>query len=100
MNDAKTGKTYGAGVALSTAKRNAKTKLTSVSRNPEGTPKELLRCAYYHPLYCTVLGHTTCANKECGANSKTKTERTAIMLHLKNMEVDEELRKELLEQGT
>ena len=100
INDAKMGKTCGAGVTLSTAKRKVKTKLTSASRNTERIPKESLYCANYHPLYCTVLGHTTCVNKECGASQKTKTERTAILLHLKSMEVDEELRKEILEQGT
>ena len=100
MNDEKTGKTYGAGVALKTAKKKAKNTLTAASRNPKGTPKELLRCPYHHPLYCTVLGHTSCASKECGAKPKIKAERTAILLHIKKLEIDEELRKELQDQGT
>ena len=53
----------------------------------------------HHPPYYTILGYTTCSTTEYGANQKTKTERIAILLHLKNME-DEKLRKELLEQGT
>ena len=100
MNDIKTGKTYGAGVALKTAMKKAEKNLTAASRNPKGTPKELLRCPYHHPIYCTVLGHTSCASKECAANPKSKAERQAILLHIKKMEVEEELQKELREQGT
>ena len=47
MDDAKTGKTYGSGVALKAAKKNATDKLPAAMRNPEGTPKHLQRCAYY-----------------------------------------------------
>ena len=32
-------------------------------------------------------------------NPKTKAGRTAILLHIKKIEIEEELRKELLEQG-
>ena len=59
MNDAITRKTYGAGVAVKAAKKTAKDKHTAAERNPEGTPKDQMRCAYHHPLYCTVLAHTT-----------------------------------------
>ena len=41
MNDAKTGKTYGAGVALKEAKKKAKETLTADARNPKDCPKEL-----------------------------------------------------------
>ena len=47
MEDARTGKTYGSGVALATAKKQAKERLTAAVRNPKGTPKHLLRCVYY-----------------------------------------------------
>ena len=43
MEDARTGKTYGAGVALAQATKQAKDKLTAAARNPKGTPKELQR---------------------------------------------------------
>ena len=55
MNNVKTDKTYGARVALKTAMKKAQKTLTAASRNPKGTPKELLRCRYHHPIYCTVL---------------------------------------------
>ena len=63
MEAARTRKTYVAGVALAVSKKTAKSKLTVGARNPKGTLKELMRCAYYHPLYCTVLGHTSAASK-------------------------------------
>ena len=55
MNDAKTGKMYGAGVAVKVATTKAKEKDTAAERNPEGTPKDQLRYPYHHPLYCTAL---------------------------------------------
>ena len=91
MDDARTGKTYGAGVALATAKKQANAKLTAAARNPKGTPKELLRCPYYHPLHCTALGHTSAANKECGVKHKTKEERIVILATLKSIRIQEEL---------
>ena len=91
MDDVLTGKTYGAGVALATAKKQANAKLTAAARNPKGTPKELLRCPYYHPLHCTVLGHTSAANKECGVKHKTKEDRIVILETLKIMQIQEEL---------
>ena len=91
MEDARTGKTYGAGVALAQATKQAKDKLTSAARNPKGTPKELMRCAYFHPLYCTILGHTSAANSQCGVKYKTKAERTVILATLKKIQIEEEL---------
>ena len=46
MNNSKTGKIYCSGVALSAAKKTVNKKLTASNRNPKGTPKELMRCAY------------------------------------------------------
>ena len=91
MEDARTGKTYGAGVALAAAKKTATAKLTAAGRNPEGTPKELMRCAYYHPLYCNVLGHNSAASKQCGVKSKTKEERKVILATLQKMQIEEDL---------
>lgn len=90
MEDAKTGKTYGSGVALKTAKKSAKEKLTAVARNPEGTPKHLQRCAYY-PHYCHILGHTTAASRCCGVNSLTPVERKAIIAKITELTIEEEL---------
>ena len=39
QEDVKTGKTYGSGVALATAKKQATANLTTKRRNPERTPK-------------------------------------------------------------
>ena len=58
QKDVKTSKSYGSGVALVTAKKQATANLTVKRRNPEGTPKLQMKCPYRHPNYCTVLGHT------------------------------------------
>jgi len=91
MNDAKTGKTYGAGVAVKAAKKTAKDKHTAAERNPEGTPKDQMCCAYYHPLYCTSLGHTTASSKECAMKYVSADQRKVILGILKQMQIDEEL---------
>ena len=90
MNDAKTDKNYGSGIALKAAKKSAKEKLTATMRNPKGTPKHLQRCAYY-PHYCNVLGHITAGNKVCGANNKTPAERKALLAKIQQITIDEEL---------
>ena len=74
MDDAKTGKVYGAGVVLATAKKQAKKKLTAAICNPKGTPKHLQQCAYY-PHNCSVLKYLTAGNKGCGVNNKSPDER-------------------------
>ena len=43
MEDARTGKTYGAGVALAQVTKIAKAKYTAVKRNPKGTAPEMMR---------------------------------------------------------
>ena len=91
MEDAKTGKTYGAGVALKEATKRAAKKLTCTVRNPENTKKELLRCPYYHPLYCDVLGHTSARSNQCKMKHKTKEERKIVLDAIKELCIQEEL---------
>lgn len=67
---------YQTGIAVTAAKKSL---LKAADRNPEGIPKELYKCPYYHPLYCTVLGHTSCANMFCGMKHKTKPERDVAL---------------------
>ena len=76
MSDVKSGKIYGSSVVLATLTKKATEKFTAAIRNPKGTSKHLSRCVYY-PIYCTVLGHTTVANKLCGMN-KTRPRRGKI----------------------
>ena len=83
MHDAKTGKTYGAGVALKEATKKATQKLTVAVRNPKNTKKELLRCPYYHPLYCDVLGHTSAGSQHCKMKQKSKEERKVDLIAIK-----------------
>ena len=91
MHDAKTGKTYGAGVALKEATKNAKQKLTAAVRNPKNTKNELLRCPYYHPLYCDVLGHTSASSQHCKMKQKSKEERKVALEAIKKLGIQEEL---------
>ena len=97
MEDARTGKTYRSSITLSTATKKATQKLIAASRKPKGNPKYLSQCAYY-PIYCNVLGHTTAANKLCGMNKKTPTERKDILSKMKQLQIDKEL-AELQENG-
>ena len=90
MDDAKTCKTYGSGVALKTAKKSAKGKLTAVTRNLKRTQKHRQRCAYY-PHYCKVLGHTTAASHLYGVNDLTPVEIKEIMAKITELTVEEEL---------
>ena len=84
MDNTETGNTYGAGVVLVTAKRKAKEKHTTAERNPNGTVPEYMRCPYYHPRFCTVLGHTFAASKDCFMKFKTKDECKVILDTLKS----------------
>ena len=99
MNDAKSGMQYGSGVALEEAKKQAKRILTA-ERNPKGTPKEQLRCPYYHPLYCTILGHDSCRSKECGVNNKSAAERKEIVKELNKVRKEEAFARAIQESGT
>ena len=89
MDNYKDGCAYQTGIAVAAAKKSLP---KAGEWNPEGTPKELYKCPYYHPLYCTALGHTSCANKDCGMKVKTKAERDAalkvILAEAVNVEVD------------
>ena len=89
MDNYKDGCAYQTGIAVAAAKKSLP---KAGERNPEGTPKELYKCPYYHPLYCTALGHTSCANKNCEMKLKTKPERDAalkvILAEAVNVEVD------------
>ena len=71
----KEGTFYECGVVMSLAKKTMK----AVPRNPEGTPADQWKCPYYHPLYCTLLGHSSCSSKVCGMKYKSKVERAAAL---------------------
>ena len=71
MDNYKDGCMYQTGIAVAAAKQSLP---KAAERNPEGAPKELYKCPYYHPLYCTILGHTSCVNMFCGMRHNTKSE--------------------------
>ena len=77
MQSQKEGTKYESGIAMREKIRNAKTSMANNKRNPQGTPKDKQRCIYYHPEYCTTLGHATCSSPMCFMKSKTVQQRKA-----------------------
>ena len=76
MASYKEGCFYETGVAVAAAKKNLP---SAGNRNPKGTAADQLKCPYHHPLYCTVLGYSSCANKRCAMKLKSKEERNAAL---------------------
>ena len=70
MRDNKEGKTYEAGMALLLARSRVKAKKKEKKGELVKVPLHLRQCTYFHPLFCTVLGHTTCGSKECTMKGK------------------------------
>ena len=70
MRDNKDGKTYEAGMALSLARSRVKETNKKKKETLKDIPLHLRQCTYYHPQFCTVLGHTTCGSKECMMKGK------------------------------
>ena len=88
----KEGTFYESGVAMAHAKKTLK----AIPRNPEGTPADQLRCPYYHPRYCAVLGHKVCSSPSCGMKTKSKHERAAAMKVILVESVDREVKRNAL----
>ena len=99
MKDAKSGKRYGSGIALEAAKKQAK-EIFTAEHNPKGIPRKRLRCLYYYPPYCIILGYNSCRLKEYGVRRKTAIERGEIMKNLNKVEKEEKLTVVLQEAGT
>ena len=87
---------YESGVAISLAKRTLKT----VARNPIGTLKDQWKCSYFHPLYCTSLGHKDCRSPLCGMKTKSKEERASALKVIQAEQVDLEVKKNTILLGT
>ena len=79
----KAGLEYQAGVAVREAKKNTEEKLKNKNRNPECTDAKKLRCVFYHPKFCNVLGHRSCRSKDCAMHSKTKQQRKEALEYIK-----------------
>ena len=91
IRDHREGMEYESGIAIKKATKIAKYLSNTTARNPEGTPKEELKCRFNHPLFCTKLGHTSCRSKECMMNSKSKVERDSAAKTI----LDEMVKREL-----
>ena len=77
MQSQKEGTKYESGIAMREMIRKAKTSMANNKRNPQGTPKDKQRCIYFHPEYCTTLGHATCSSPMCFMKTKTVQQRKA-----------------------
>ena len=84
----KAGMEYQSGVAVAAAKKNLP---SAADRNPKGTPKDQLRCAYWHPLYCTTRGHNDCRNRNCAMRLKSKEEREVAKQYILNELIQNEI---------
>ena len=73
----KEGLEYNQEVALRQATKDAKANNAFKTRNPEKTNKSDYKCKFYHPRYCTYLGHSSCASPKCFMHKKPKVERDA-----------------------
>ena len=73
----RTGMAYESGIALKEARKVVKN-LPS-NRSKKGTPTDQLRCKYFHPNYCTKMGHRDARSKACFANRLTKEERAIVL---------------------
>ena len=71
------GMAYESGIALQSVKKQLKS-LPSGGRN-KGVAAANRRCKYYHPNYCTALGHADARSKECYANLLSTTERDSVL---------------------
>ena len=68
---------YESGIALKEARKVVRNLLDN--RNAKGTPTDQLRCKYFHPNYCTKLGHKDARSKDCFANRLTKEEQGIVL---------------------
>ena len=84
---------YESGAAMAHAKKTLK----ALPRNPEGTPADQLKCPYYHPQYCTLLGHKSCSFPLCRMKTKSKDESAAALKVILDESVNQKVkRNELL----
>ena len=81
---------YRTGIATAAAKKNLP---AAKDRNPKGTPTEKLRCPFYHPRYCTILGHRDARSKVCAMHGKSKEERDAAMKVITNELIEMEVER-------
>ena len=75
-----TGLAYGSGIAINTAKKEAKNLLDdgyhAITR---GMSKEQRRCRFHHHDYCQKLDNTSAMSKECFANGLFWVERDNVL---------------------
>ena len=72
---------YETGVAVKVAKKAME---SEPKRNPPGTLLADWRCPFFHPNYCVLRGHTSCASEDCCMNGKPKEERDAAMKEIES----------------
>jgi hypothetical protein len=92
MEAQKTGMLYETGIAMKQAQRGARHLTSAQSRNPKGTPKDKLRCRYWHRDYCQVYGHSVASSNDCFMKTKSKEEREAAATRIMEENIETELR--------
>ncbi len=69
---------YESGIALKKATKQVKSAMTHKERNPPGTDPSMFKCRYYHPSFCTALGHKDARSPNCYANGMDPDKRDQI----------------------
>ena len=77
MEEKTTGLKYESGVAVKLAIKTIK---SAPKRNPVGTLPSEWKCPYFHKNYCIVKGHRDCRSEDCCLHGKTKEERDAVIV--------------------
>ena len=67
---------YESGIALQSIRKQMKD--APCERN-KGVAPANRRCKYYHPNYCTALGHADARSKGCYANLLSITDRNIVL---------------------
>ena len=93
MTAQRDGTNYGQGIAMKQASKQAKTNRSATRRNPSGTSPSQMKCRFYHPEFCRVLGHATCNSKDCFMFKKSKAEKDKAESVIHKAEFDKELSK-------
>ena len=88
MIDMKKGERYESGISITEARKCLRKK----SKRNIGK-KETWTCVYYHPRYCTKLGHKDCRSKDCAMYGKSSDERSIALKEIENEILDDEIKR-------
>ena len=75
------------------ATKEAKITWSADKRNPKGPLPKDMKCRYFHPDFCTTIGHVTCRSREYFIYLKPKAEKDRSKAVINKEEYMKELAK-------